>query len=215
MAVLLPQVRSRLRLDLFDPAGASQRWADADLDRAAVRAVGVFTEYAPRVVATVLATTAGSRNVSLAGVGSYLEVVRVDYPVARSGYAEVDGAELWRLDPAANVVTTLAAAVPDGTRTMRVTVLKEHTIAEASGTVDDAHLELIALGAGAYAMLAYSTPTADNFRFSDGEVGVNVDETKVSGQWLARAQEAHGRFMARLTRVHRAGSVRSRYTVAV
>jgi hypothetical protein len=215
VAVLLPQVRSRLRLDLFDPAGASQRWTDADLDRAAVRAVGVFTEYAPRVVATVLSTTAGSRNVSLAGLGAYLEVVRVDYPVARSGYAEVDGAELWRLDPAANVVTTLAAAVPDGSRTMRVTLLKEHTIAEASGTVDDVHLELIALGAGAYAMLAYSTPTADNFRFSDGEVGVNVDETKVSGQWLARAQEAHGRFMARLARVHRAGSVRSRYTVAV
>ena len=215
MVVLLPDVRSRLRLDLFDPAGVSQRWADADLNRAAARAVGEFSRHAPLVSQSVLATVAGTRNVSLAGIGAYLEVVRVAYPLARSGYQEYDGGDPWRLDPVANVVALLGDGVPDGTRSLRVTALKAHAIAEGTGTVPDEHLETICLGSAAYAMLAYSTPTADNFRFSDGEAGVMVDETKVSAQWQARATEALARFEAACARAGRAPSVRARHLVVV
>jgi hypothetical protein len=215
MVVLLPDVRSRLRLDLFDPAGASQRWADADLNRAATRAVAEFSRHAPQTWQTVLATTAGSRNVSLAGIGAYVEIVRVVYPLARSGVQEYDGGDPWRLDSSANVVTLLGDGVPNGTRSVGVVALKVHTIAEAAGTVPDEHLETIALGAGAYAMLAYSTPTADNFRFTDGEGGVMVDETKVAAQWQARATEALGRFTAACARAGRPASMRSRYLPVV
>ena len=117
-----------------------------------------FSRHAPQTWQTVLTTTAGSRNVSLAGIGAYVEIVRVVYPLARSGYQEYDGGDPWRLDPVANVVALLGDGVPDGTRSLRVTALKAHAIAEGTGTVPDEHLETICLGAAAYAMLAYSTP---------------------------------------------------------
>lgn len=48
--MLLSDIESAVRLDLFDPAGADQRWSNADLDRAIDRAVALYTQYAPNIV---------------------------------------------------------------------------------------------------------------------------------------------------------------------
>jgi hypothetical protein len=50
MSFLLSDIESAVRQDLFDPAGASQRWATSDIDRAIDKAVFRYSEYYPNIV---------------------------------------------------------------------------------------------------------------------------------------------------------------------
>jgi hypothetical protein len=45
----LTDIENALRLDLFDPAGANQRWTNADLDRAIDKAVTRYSQYYPNI----------------------------------------------------------------------------------------------------------------------------------------------------------------------
>jgi len=47
--MLLSDVENMVRLDLFDPAGTNQRWANSDIDRAIDKAVDRYSEYYPNV----------------------------------------------------------------------------------------------------------------------------------------------------------------------
>ncbi|HVU68875.1 MAG TPA: hypothetical protein VHD63_17195 [Ktedonobacteraceae bacterium] len=49
MSLTLNDIESAVRLDLFDPAGASQRWATSDIDRAIDKAVDRYTQYYPNI----------------------------------------------------------------------------------------------------------------------------------------------------------------------
>ncbi|MEO8955538.1 MAG: hypothetical protein ABI465_13340 [Ktedonobacteraceae bacterium] len=48
--MLLSDIETAVRQDLFDPAGGSQRWATTDIDRGIDKAVDRYTEYYPNVV---------------------------------------------------------------------------------------------------------------------------------------------------------------------
>ena len=63
----LTTLRADLRLDLNDPSGAQERFADADLDRAITRALTELSRALPYVQEATLRTTAGSRRVDLSG----------------------------------------------------------------------------------------------------------------------------------------------------
>lgn len=54
--MLLSDIESACRLDLFDPAGASQRWQTSDIDRAIDKAVDRYTEYYPNIAWVDMAT---------------------------------------------------------------------------------------------------------------------------------------------------------------
>ncbi len=47
--MLLSDVEGYVRQDLFDPAGANQRWATSDIDRAIDKAVDRYTQYYPNI----------------------------------------------------------------------------------------------------------------------------------------------------------------------
>ncbi len=49
MNFTLTDIENALRLDLFDPAGSSQRWQQSDLDRAIDKAVDHYTQYYPNI----------------------------------------------------------------------------------------------------------------------------------------------------------------------
>ena len=83
MATTLADFRSWLRLDLNDPAGASQRFADADLDRAVARAVADYSLAAPRLQDAQLMTVPGSRELSLASLAGLQAVEEVEWPTGR------------------------------------------------------------------------------------------------------------------------------------
>ncbi len=49
MTFTLTDIENALRLDLFDPAGSNERWAQNDLDRAIDKAVDRYTQYYPNI----------------------------------------------------------------------------------------------------------------------------------------------------------------------
>jgi hypothetical protein len=49
VSLTLSAIEADVRLDLFDPAGASQRWSTSDIDRAIDKAVDRYTQYYPNI----------------------------------------------------------------------------------------------------------------------------------------------------------------------
>jgi hypothetical protein len=68
-------------------------------------------------------------------------------------------------------------------------------------TVPERHIDVIVLGAYAYCCLAWATPFADNFSFSDGELRDRLDDTQVNPMWKKQGDDANNRFKARLEEV--------------
>ena len=60
--MLLSDVEALVRQDLFDPAGANQRWATTDIDRAIDKAVERYTEYYPNIAWADMACEAYQRT---------------------------------------------------------------------------------------------------------------------------------------------------------
>ncbi|NDF96890.1 MAG: hypothetical protein EB107_13825, partial [Proteobacteria bacterium] len=83
-----------MRLALNDPAGASQRFADADLDEALARAVDTYGLTVPYVRSQLLTSVNGSRSVSLSGLsGTVASVLGVRFPWPANGTVDLPGTE--------------------------------------------------------------------------------------------------------------------------
>lgn len=54
--MLLSDVETAVRLDLFDPIGANQRWQTSDIDRAIDKAIDRYSSYYPNIVYTDMST---------------------------------------------------------------------------------------------------------------------------------------------------------------
>ena len=54
--MLLSDVETAVRLDLFDPIGANQRWQTSDIDRAIDKAIDLYSSYYPNIVYIDMAT---------------------------------------------------------------------------------------------------------------------------------------------------------------
>jgi hypothetical protein len=196
MPTTLATFRSWLRLDLNDPAGSGQRFADADLDRAVERAVAEYSRACPRLRDVTLATTAGSRDVSLAGLAGLWTVEEVEWPVGRCPLALVE----WRLSADRQTLTLLASAVPAG-EPVRIRWGSRHTVDAGTSTVPEEHEALVALGAAGFACLAYSMPSADNFKYEDGATTALVDDTAIPLEWRRRSEAALAEFRKELARL--------------
>lgn len=86
---------------------------------------------------------------------------------------------------------------------LTVTYASKHQLSTAGTSVPERHRDVILLGAAAYAMLAYQTPTSDFFDYQDGEFRDHVDERGVPAAWLAAANRALAQFQQRLQQVQR------------
>jgi hypothetical protein len=193
MAATLATFRAWLRLDLNDPAGSSPRFADADLDRAIDRAVAEYSRAAPRLRDQTLATAAGSRVLSLAGLAGLRDVEEVEWPEGGYPPSLVE----WALAPDRQSLTLLVSAAPAG-ENARVRWSSKHAVDLSTGTVSEEHEALVALGAYGYAAGAYSTPAADNFRYEDGATAAQVDDTAIPVEWRRRSEAALSIFREQL-----------------
>ena len=188
----LPDFRASLRLDLNDPAGVSQRFADPDLDRAITRAVADLSLASPRVVDTDLTLSAASRTVPLPS-GTFpglTGVEEIEHPYGPSGASATFPPTLvpFRLAPDRASLLLLTEDVPAAGARIRIRWSSSHSIQEASTTVPTDLDSLIALGAAGYAMQAYSTPAADNFKYDDGATVAGVDDSMIPKEWRTRAE---------------------------
>ena len=180
----LAEYRAALRLDLNDPAGAAQRFSDADLNRAVARAVSDLTLVAPRVTETTV-NAGASRTQSLPS-GTFpglLDVEGVEYPIDEFPQRWVP----FRVSPDLASVYLVTPDVPAaGVNNLRIRWQSAHAVLEASTTVPAAWDGKVALGAFAYACLAYSTPASDNFKYDDGATVAGVDDSMIAPEWRAR-----------------------------
>jgi hypothetical protein len=208
MAATLATFRAWLRLDLNDPAGGSQRFADADLDRAVERAVGEYSQASPRLREQTVATAAGSRDVSLAAFTGLWTVEEVEWPAGSYPARLVE----WRLSPDRQTLTLLVASAPAGEQA-RVRWGSKHTVDATTSTIPEEHDPLVALGAAGFAALAYSTPSADNFRYGDGATAALVDDSMIPIEWRRRGEAALAEFRRQLAGLAQARVVGARKTV--
>jgi hypothetical protein len=89
----------------------------------------------------------------------------------------------------------------DNTLVMRVFYATKHQLDSNGSTIPEIHRDIISLGACAYAIEAYLTPTLDNFSFEDGQLRDRVDDSMISEHWMAWAKVKMDQFEARLNEI--------------
>lgn len=191
---VMADYRARLRLDLMDPAGAAQRFSDADLDRAVARAVEEYQRTVPRVQSVQLLTTPGSRELSLAGLPDLLEVYRVEYPAGRYPPAYPP----FRVSLDGTLLTLLVPDPPAGAEPVNLEYGGSHRVDATQSTLPPADEPVVLRGAYGFACEAYATATGDNFRYEDGQDTGLVDDTAIPRRWAERAQQALAAFRTAL-----------------
>ena len=158
----LAEMRTIVRRD-FKDGEIPQRFADDDLDRAIARAVIELSKYSPVQQKSVLATVAGSYDISIASLAGRLSVDKAEFPLNESPRKFV------RFEIYQDVLT-LKDARGDGAG-CAVYWTAVHTLDAGSSTIPR-HLEdLVALGATAYAALVLSQYATDKANYG----GENVD----------------------------------------
>ncbi len=209
----LTTLRADLRLDLNDPTGAHERFANANLDRAITRALTELSRALPYVQDATLRTVADSRCVDLSGLTGLWDVEAVEWPTG--AYPR-----RWRRFELAldkQNVTLLVTTPPSAAEDVLVQWAKGHTLDGLNGatstTVPEEFDELLLIGAYGFAVWAYSTPAADNFRYQDGAQFAQVDDSMIAPEWRTRGEQALATFRSRLADLQRSRVVQAASTV--
>lgn len=159
----LADIRTRLRLDLRDTDSGAYRWTDAVLDRHIAHALEDFGLAIPRELTAILATTAGSRELSIASLTGLVEVEAVEFPVGEFPPAYV-GFSHW-----AATLHLHTDDAPTG-QNAKVWYLARHTL-DGSGSTVPVHLEdVLLMAAAAHALLEISAFSIDRLNTGGEEV---------------------------------------------
>ncbi len=191
----LSEMRTRVRRDLHDEDPASYRWTDAELDRHIEHAVRDLSAAAPLQTATILTTTAGSRELSLAGLAGLVQVEAVEYPTGQHPPHFVRFS-LW-----GDTLTLLVPQPPADGQQVKVYYGKMHTLDATSSTIPVAQEEVVALGAEGYAALEWASFATNR---------VNAGGPNTWHHYLSWGQEQLARFHQRLAKLGRRASLRVR-----
>jgi hypothetical protein len=191
----LSDMRARLRTDLHDEDPQDERWTDAELDRHVERAVRDFSLALPLEAKTTLATTAGSRDLLIAGLSDLVAVEAVEYPVGEYPPCYVRYS-IWL-----TTLTLLVDSSPSDAEDVAVYYTKLHTIDATSSTVPERFEDVVATGAGGYAAVEWASFATNR---------VNVGGRHVWREYLAWGQERLAEFQRELARHGRRNAVRVR-----
>ena len=191
----LSEMRGRLRKDLHDEDAANQRWTDGELDRHIQRAVRDLSLSAPLEAKTTLSTTAGSRDLSIAGLADLVAVEAVEYPTGDYPPTYVPYS-VWL-----STLTMLIDAAPAGVESVNAYYTKLHILDATSSTLPSRFEDVVAAGAAAYAALEWASFATNR---------VNVGGQDVWRDYLTWGQERLAEFQADLSAHGRRNAVRLR-----
>ena len=191
----LSDMRGRLRKDLHDEDAANQRWTDGELDRHIQRAVRDFSLAVPLEAKATLITTAGSRDLSIAGLTDLVAIEAVEHPVGQYPPSYV------RFSVWLTTLTLLIDPAPAAAENVNVYYTKLHTIDATSSTVPSRFEDVIASGAGGYAALEWASFATNR---------VNVGGRDVWREYLTWGQERLADFQRALARHGRRNAIRAR-----
>ena len=191
----LSEMRGRLRKDLHDEDPANQRWTDGELDRHIQCAVRDFSLSVSLEAKTTLSTTAGSRDLSIAGLTDLVAVEAVEYPTGDYPPAYVPYS-VWL-----STLTMLIDSTPGGAESVNVYYTKLHTLDATSSTLPTRFEDIAATAAAAYAALEWASFATNR---------VNVGGQDVWRDYLTWGQERLAEFESALAEYGRRNAVRVR-----
>lgn len=189
----ITEMRALVRRDLHDEDAPDYRWSDNEIDRHLARAVKELSEAVPLEQKATIATTAGSRDLSISVLTDRVTVEAVEYPVDRfpKSYQRFS---LW-----SDVITLLGPDVPDGSNCC-IYYGKLHTLDGSSSTIPAKYEDLIAAGAAGYAALEQGIYSINK---------VNTGGDKTPGEWEAWGKARIEIFRSEIKRPGRRNRVRA------
>ncbi len=185
-----------VRRDLHDEDVQSYRWTDDELDRHVGRAVKELSLACPREQKALIATTSGSRDVSVAALTDLVILLAVEYPLDRLPRRWV------RFSLFEETVTFLEELAPQGDNCC-VYYGGLHTLDADGSTLPARYEDLVAGGAAGYAALEWAVHSVDR---------VNSGGDQVAAGFLAWAQARGDSFRAELKRLKSKVRVGGLYT---
>jgi hypothetical protein len=188
----LTEMIGLVRRDLHDEDPNNYRWTDDELKRHIAHAVKDISEALPLEQKAQAATTAGSREISLASLTGLVMVERVEYPVGRFP-AEYPQFALWN-----SVLTVLGETIPDGSD-CRIYYGQLHTLDVTTSTLPAKAEELVIAGACGYAAQQMAGFTINR---------INAGGTGTPDELTAWGKAKLAFFRSELKRLHRNNRVR-------
>lgn len=171
MPLLLSDLENKLRQDLEDPAGANQRFATSDLDRAIDRAVDKYSQQSPLLLGSAQSTLPYSRTYPWPGpaaTGNPWWIESVEYPTGKFPPKYV----AFRLDPPGPVIAPPAAAPvltssPNSGSTLPpATYFVKFTWATGSGETPPSPEASLAVGANQQLNVAIPAPPLGGVQYA-------------------------------------------------
>jgi len=189
----LTEMRTLVRRDLKDEA-TPFRWSDAELDRHILYALKEFSEALPLEQKATIATTPGSREISLSTITDRIMLQAVEFPVDKFP-RHYQRFAIW-----GDLLSLLGDEVPDGSDA-NIYYGKLHTLDATTSTIPPKHEDLVATGAGGYAAISASVYSTDR---------VSVGGTITPREFLTWGKERLRLFKEELKRLSRRNRVRVR-----
>jgi hypothetical protein len=190
----LSDMRTLVRRDLHDEDSGNYRWSNDELDRHIARSVKEFSEAVPLEQKVALATTAGSREISVAALTGRVMLEAIEYPVDKFP-KQYRRFSLW-----GDTVTLLDNIIPDGSN-CNIYYGKLHTLDAGSSTVPAQYEDLMATGAAGYAALEWAVYSVNR---------VNTGGSQSPSDFHAWGKERLELFKAELKRLGRQNRARVR-----
>lgn len=191
----LSDMRDRLRKDLHDEDPQEQRWTEAELDRHIRRAVRDFSLSVPLEKKATLSTTAGSRDLSIAGLTDLVAIEAVEHPLGNYPPTYVPYS-VW-----ISTLTLLIDSPPGAAEDVNVYYTRLHTLDATTSTLPAQYEDIVATGADAYAALEWASFATNR---------VNVGGQDVWRDYLTWGQQQLAQFQRALARHGRRNAVRIR-----
>jgi hypothetical protein len=160
----IDDLRDRLRIELHDEDDTAYRWEDGVLDRHILRAVRELSFVWPHEQKTTLATTGGSRDLSLASLTDLVRVYAVEYPVGRYPASFVAHSLF------AGTLTLLTDQAPGDAEDVVVYWGKVHTLDGSTSTLPAIAEDVVVTGAAGYAAVEWASFATNRANTSGPEV---------------------------------------------
>jgi hypothetical protein len=147
----IDDLRDRLRIELHDEDAGAYRWEDETLDRHLLRATRELSFVWPHEQKTTLATTAGSRNLSLSTLTDLVRVYAVEFPVGRYPASYVAHSVF------AGTLTMLTDQAPGDAEDVDVYWGGVHTLDGSTSTLPTVAEDVVVTGAAGYAAVEWAS----------------------------------------------------------
>jgi len=182
-----------VRQDLHDEDAANYRWTDAVLTRHIAHAVAEFSQALPLEDVATIATTPGSRDISISALTTRVIVEAVEYKVGNFP-PTYQRFSIWK-----DILTILSDELPDGSNA-KVYYGLVHTMSTTS-TVPTQYDALIALGAAAFALIEWAAYAVNR---------VNAGGADTTRAYRLEGEARLKQFLSDIKRLGKAGRVRIR-----